>query len=276
MSEFAQSGILWYTFRLRLGTAIFLFFVGIIAGTLNSLAGGGSFVSFPSLLFTGMPPVEANATNTVALWPGLAASVFAYLKRLNSPARLLVPLLLASVIGGVAGALLLIKTPQHTFSRLIPWLLLGGTLLFAFGPQIRNRLGKASTADGAVRTSPPALTFASLLQLAVGTYGGYFGGGIGFVMMGMMAAVGMKDIHAMNALRTLLAGVINFVAVATFIVAGAVFWPQCFAMLAGALIGGWYGARYAQRADPRKLRYFVIGTGLAMSAYFFVSAAVRE
>lgn len=260
---------------MHLSQAVFLFFAAVIAGTLNSIAGGGSFVSFPALMFTGVPGVEANATNTVAVWPGLAATVFTYLKRLHVPARLLIPLLVTSVTGGFAGALLLIKTPQQTFEHLVPWLLLGGTLLFAYGPRIRAIAGRSGTTptDNDLRqTSWLALSAASLLQFAVGTYGGYFGGGIGFVMMGMMAALGMSDIHNMNALRTLLAATINIVAVATFIVAGAVLWPQCLVMIVGAMAGGWSGGHYAQKADPKKLRYVVIWIGLLMSVYFFATA----
>lgn len=261
---------------LHLSQAIFLFFAAVIAGMLNSIAGGGSFVSFPALMFTGVPGVEANATNTVAVWPGLAATVFTYLKRLNVPARLLVPLLVTSVAGGFAGALLLIKTPQRTFVHVVPWLLLGGTLLFACGPRIRAVAGRTGTVPSDLRnTSWLALSAASLLQLVVGTYGGYFGGGIGFVMMGMMAALGMTEIHNMNALRTLLAATINIVAVVTFIAAGAVLWPQCLVMIVGAMAGGWSGGHYAQKADPKRLRYVVILIGLSMSVYFFASVYVR-
>lgn len=257
---------------MHLSQAIFLFFAAVIAGILNSIAGGGSFVSFPALLFAGLPGVEANATNTVALWPGLAATVFTYLKRLHVPARLLVPLLVASVVGGFAGAVLLIKTPQRTFEHAIPWLLLGGTLLFAYGPRMRAIAGRTEAASDLSKISWLALTAATALQFLVGTYGGYFGGGIGFVMMGMMAALGMTDIHNMNALRILLAATINLVAVGTFIVAGAVLWPQCVVMIVGSITGGWCGGHYAQKADPKKLRYLVIAVGLVMTAYFFATA----
>lgn len=256
---------------MHLGQAILLFFAAAIAGTLNAVAGGGSFVSFPVLLFTRVPAVPANATNTVALWPGLAASTIAYLKRLNAPRRLLLPLLVTSVAGGWVGAVLLLRTPQHTFMNLVPWLLLSGTLLFAFGNNIRAIAGRTATVDDLRQISWQAIVVSSILELLLAVYGGYFGAGIGFVIMGMLAALGMRDVHAMGAIRTLLAAAINAVAVVTFIWAGAVLWPQCLAMIAGALTGGWFGAHFAQKADPAKMRYLVIAVGLVMSTYFFIT-----
>ncbi|HEX8764012.1 MAG TPA: sulfite exporter TauE/SafE family protein [Candidatus Acidoferrum sp.] len=255
---------------MHLSHAILLFFAAAIAGTLNAVAGGGSFVSFPALLFTRVPAVPANATNTVALWPGLAASTIAYLKRLSAPMSLMVPLLVTSVTGGWVGALLLLRTPQRTFLHLVPWLLLSGTLLFAFGNKIRAVAGRAAIVDDLRQLSWQAITVTSILELLLAVYGGYFGAGIGFVTLGMLAALGMRDILAMGAIRTLLAAAINAAAVVTFIWARAVLWPQCIVMVAGALAGGWFGAHYAQRADPRTMRYLVIGVGLAMSAYFFI------
>jgi uncharacterized membrane protein YfcA len=256
---------------LHLGQAIFLLIAAGIAGALNAVAGGGSFISFPALLFIRIPAVAANATNTVALWPGLAASTLAYLKRLNAPLRVLVPLLVTSIAGGWAGALLLLKTPQHTFLRLVPWLLLGGTLLFAFGNSIRAIAGKTAIVDDLRKISWQAIVVSSVAELLLSVYGGYFGAGIGFVTLAMLSMLGMRDIHAMGAIRTLLAVAINAAAVITFIVAGAVLWPQCAVMVAGSLVGGWFGARYAQKADPGKMRAVVIGVGLLMSAYFFVT-----
>src|ERR1700722_17193457 len=150
---------------LHFGQIIFLLIAAAIAGALNALAGGGSFIAFPALLFLRVPPVAANATTTVALWPGLAASTVAYLKRLNAPPRVLVPLLLTSVAGGWAGALLLLKTPQHTFLRLVPWLLLGGTLLFAFGNSIRALAGKTGAVDDLQFTSWKAIVLSSVAEL---------------------------------------------------------------------------------------------------------------
>lgn len=237
------------------------------------MAGGGSFISFPALLFLRVPPVQANATNTVALWPGLAASTLAYLKRLKVPARLLIPLLVTSVAGGWAGALLLLKTPQHTFLHLVPWLLLSGTLLFAFGNSFRALAGKTAVVDDLSATSWRAVVISSFVELVVAVYGGYFGAGLGFIVLGMLAALGMRDINAMGAIRTLLAAAINASAVLTFILAGAVLWRQCGVMIAGALTGGWFGAHYAQKADPRKVRALVITVGLVMSLYFFIESA---
>lgn len=251
--------------------AILLFFAAGIAGVLNAVAGGGSFISFPALLFTQVPAVPANATNTVALWPGLAASTIAYLKRLNAPMRVLLPLVVTSVAGGWAGALLLLHTPQHTFLHLVPWLLLSGTLLFAFGNKIRAIAGHGAVVDDLRLASWKAIAACSVVELLLAVYGGYFGAGIGFVILGMLAALGMRDIHAIGAIRTLLAAAINAAAVVTFIVAGAVLWPQFAVMVSGALAGGWFGAHFAQKADPQKMRFLIIAVGLLMSAYFFVA-----
>jgi uncharacterized membrane protein YfcA len=256
---------------LHFAQAIFLLFAAAVAGTLNALAGGGSFIAFPALLFVRIPAVTANATNTVALWPGLAASTLAYLKRLNAPARVLVPLLVTSVAGGWVGALLLLKTPQHTFLHLVPWLLLIGTLLFAFGNSLRAMAGKNAVADDLRDISWQAITLGSMADLLVSIYGGYFGAGLGLMLMGMLAMLGMRDIHAMAAIRTLLAAAVNAAAVVTFIVAHAVLWPQCTVMIAGSLAGGWFGAHYAQKADPRTVRGIVIGVGVAMTVYFFIT-----
>lgn len=256
---------------LHFGQAIFLLIAAGIAGALNALAGGGSFISFPALLFLRIPAVAANATNTVALWPGLAASAVAYVKRLNAPLRLLGPLLLTSVAGGWAGAVLLLRTPQHAFLRLVPWLLLSGTLLFAFGNSLRALAGRTVVTDDLRHTSWRAITLCSIMEFLVAIYGGYFGAGIGFITLAMLALLGMRDIHAMGAIRTLLAVAINAAAVVTFIVAGAVLWPQCAVMIAGSLAGGWFGAHYAQKADPRKVRIVIICVGVTMSAYFFIT-----
>jgi uncharacterized protein len=235
---------------------------------MNAVAGGGSFVAFPALLFTGVPPVPANATNTLALWVGTAASGGAYRKRLTLPRRILVPLLIMSLFGGLIGALLLIKTPAHTFLRLIPWLMMGATLLFAFGRLLTGRISPGISHEA----SNTAVAGASLFELLVAIYGGYFGGGIGIMNLAMFSAMGMTDIHAMNALKIALVAVINGVATVTFIATGAIVWPQALVLTAGASIGGYAAAHFAQKLPQSVVRGFVIVLGVGMTIYFFVRA----
>jgi uncharacterized membrane protein YfcA len=244
---------------------IFLFFAGVLGGALNSVAGGGSFIAFPALLFTGVPPIPANATNTIALWTAAAASGGAYRKHLDVPRRVMIPLLAASFLGGLAGAFLLLKTPAHTFMRVLPWLTLGATLLFAFGKKFAG--GRKSIIEH--ETTGAALAGATLFQLAVAVYGGYFGGGMGIVILAMLAALGMTDIHAMNALKSVMGFVINGVAVVTFILAGAVYWKHGIIMIAGAIVGGYVGAHYAQKMPQSWIRLFVVLVGTGMTVYFF-------
>ena len=250
---------------MNLNTSIFLFFAGALGGALNSVAGGGSFIAFPALLFTGVPPIPANATNTIALWTAAAASGGAYRKRLDVPRRVLRPLLAASLVGGLAGAFLLLRTPAHTFMRVLPWLTLGATLLFAFGKQLAG--GRNSIVEH--EASATALAVAILFQLCVAVYGGYFGGGMGIVMLAMLATLGMTDIHAMNALKSVMGFVINGVAVVAFVVARAVYWKQGLVMIVGAIAGGYLGAHYAQKAPQAWIRMFVVLVGAGMTVYFF-------
>jgi uncharacterized membrane protein YfcA len=250
---------------LGLETAIFLFVAGVLGGALNAVAGGGSFIAFPALLFSGVAPIVANATNTVALWVGVTASTGAYRKHLDLSRRVMVPLVVTSLIGGIAGAYLLLHTPAQTFLRVLPWLMLGATLLFMFG----SRLARSSGGSIARDASTSALAVATVFELIVAVYGGYFGGGVGILNLAMLAALGMTDIHAMNALKVVLGGIINGVAVVTFIVAGAVAWKQGSVMIVGAVLGGYFGASYAQRLPAAWIRAFVIVVGTSMTAYFF-------
>jgi uncharacterized protein len=246
-------------------TIVFLFLAGALGGALNSVAGGGSFIVFPALLFTGVPPIPANATNTIALWTAAAASGGAYRNRLDVPRRVLIPLIAACLTGGLVGAFLLLKTPPQTFMRVLPWLTLGATLLFAFGRKIAA--GRASVI--AHEASSAALAGATLFQLAVAVYGGYFGGGMGIVMLAMLATLGMTDIHSMNALKSVMGFVINGVAVVAFIVARAVYWKQGIVTIIGGIVGGYLGAHYAQKLPQAWIRMFVVLAGAIMTAYFF-------
>jgi uncharacterized protein len=244
---------------------IFLFLAGVLGGALNAVAGGGSFIAFPALLFTGVPPIPANATNTIALWTAAAASGGAYRKRLDVPRRMMIPLLVASLVGGLVGALLLLKTPAQTFMRVLPWLTLGATLLFALGKKLAG--GRRSVIEQQASTA--ALAGTTLFQLGVAVYGGYFGGGMGIVMLAMLAVLGMTDVHAMNALKSVMAFVINGIAVVTFIVARAVYWKHGMVMIAGGIVGGYVGAHYAQKLPQNWIRSFVVLVGAGMTVYFF-------
>jgi uncharacterized membrane protein YfcA len=253
---------------LTLQHAIYLFFAAALGGGLNAVAGGGSFIAFPALLFTGVAPVPANATNTLALWIGTTASGGAYRKRLKLSLRVMVPLIATSVVGGIAGAVLLIKTPAQTFLHVLPWLMLAATLLFAFG---KHLTGKISAGIGH-EASNKAVTGASIFELLVSVYGGYFGGGIGIMNLAMFAAMGMTDIHEMNALKVLLGAVINGVATVMFIALGAILWPQAVVMTVGATVGGYASAHYAQKLPQSWIRGLVIVVGVSMTTYFFVRA----
>lgn len=221
----------------------------------------------PALLFTGVPPIAANATQTIALWCGVTASTGAYRGRLDVPRRVMLPLIVTSAVGGLLGAYLLLHTPAQTFLHIIPWLMLSATLLFALSPWIKPR--KSSLEAGA---STKAVVGASVFEFLVSVYGGYYGGGLGIMNLAMFSAIGMTDIHAMNALKALLGSVINGVAVLTFITAHAVVWTKGSMMIAGALVGGYCGAHYAQRLPQRFVRGFVMVVGTAMTVYFFVKA----
>jgi uncharacterized membrane protein YfcA len=253
---------------LDLHNAIFLFFAGALGGAINAVAGGGSFVSFPALLLSGVPPIPANATNTLALWVGTTASGGAYRKKLGIPRRVMIPLVVTSVIGGLAGAFLLIKTPAQTFLHVLPWLLLGATLLFAFGKHLTGRMS-AGTFHEASNTT---VAVASLYETGVAVYGGYFGGGVGIMNLAMLSALGMTDIHAMNKLKVMLGGVINGVATITFVVTGVIVWPQAMVMTVGSILGGYSSAHFAQKLPQAWVRSFVILVGAAMTIYFFVRA----
>ena len=246
--------------------AIFLFVAAVLGGGLNAVAGGGSFIAFPALLFTGVAPVPANATNTLALWVGVTASGGAYRKRLRTSRRVMVPLIATSVVGGIAGAFLLIKTPAQTFLHVLPWLMLAATLLFAFGKHLTGRISAGISHDASNR----ALIGANIFELIVAVYGGYFGGGIGIMNLAMLAAMGMTDIHEMNALKVVLGGVINGVATVMFIALGAILWPQAIVMTVGATLGGYASAHYAQKLPQSWIRALVIVVGASMTIYFFI------
>jgi uncharacterized membrane protein YfcA len=242
----------------------------VAAGLINSVAGGGNFFTFPALIFSGLPSIGANATSTVALWPGTMASVSAYRQDIRRERRLLPRLLIVSAIGGLIGAIILVHTPQTTFDRLLPWLLLTATLLFAGGNTFTAWLRRRDAAG-----APPAEGVriglgTCLIQLVIATYAGYFGGGASMLMLAMLSLSGMTDIHAMNGIKTLLSGTQNFIALLVFIARGLIFWPDALLMMGGAIAGGYAGAFFARKANPATVRRIVIGVGGVMTIYFFL------
>jgi uncharacterized protein len=251
---------------LSVAEAPLLFLAGMLGGAMNAVAGGGSFISFPTLLFTGVPPVAANATNTVALWTGLTFSGGAFRHHLKVRRAVLVSLGLVSLIGGIVGALLLIRTPAHTFMHILPWLMLAATLLFLFGGKLTRSGSAAVTPDAGPRT----IALGCCFQLLVAIYGGYFGGGMGIVILAMLTAFGMADIHEMNALKTVLSSATNGVAVIVFIASRAVYWRHALVMIVGAALGGYFGAHYSLRLPRSRIRAFVIGVAGVITTYFFV------
>ena len=265
-------------------SGVLLFIAAMLGGTLNSVAGGGSFVTVPSLIFAGVLPVEANTTSTVALWPGSVASITAYRRELAKLNRVVVLTLgIISLVGGILGALLLLSTSQSTFLYLLPYLMLVATLLFAFSPRITKFLRARAAArqegelydrhkieDKTSTFSWRSLLAISVIQMVVAIYGGYFGGGIGIMILASLGIMGMENIHEMNGLKTVLQSAINGVAVITFILARAVIWLPAIVMIAGAITGGYGGAYLARKLDARIIRAFVILVGTSMTIYFFL------
>jgi hypothetical protein len=245
-----------------------LFIAGAIAGAINSVAGGGTLVSFPALIAFGMPPVPANATNTAAVCPGALSSAYAYRHDLPGQRGLLAVLLLPSLLGGLLGAWVLAQTPNWLFARIVPFLVLFATILFAARDRFARRLGFAAL-DGADITAAGRV-WGFLFQLFVAAYGGYFGAGIGILMLASLGVMGLRDIHTMNAIKTILSFLINGMALIYFTVKGLVVWPIAFLMAAGAVFGGYAGARLAKQVDQRYLRLFIVGVGLFVSIWLFL------
>jgi uncharacterized membrane protein YfcA len=250
---------------------VLLFIAAILAGTVNAVAGGGTFFTVPTLIFTSVPAVLANTTSTVAIWPAAVSSAGAYRKELvKQPRNLLILLVCISLIGGIIGAILLLSTSNQAFIHILPYLLLVATVLFAASPVITAKLRTRSIEK--VKFSWGLLLGVSFVQFLVAIYGGYFGGGIGILMLAVFGLMGMDDIHAMNALKVLLTLCINGVAVVIFIVQGAVLWPQAIVMALGAIIGGYGGAYYARKIKQSWIRWFVISYGIFLTIYFFVTS----
>ena len=245
-----------------------VFFAGVAAGAINSIAGGGTLISFPALLWIGRDPILANATNAVALWPGSLAGAYGYRRELSTMRRWLLLLIVPSLLGGGAGAWLLLQTPSSTFERLVPFLILGATLLLAAQEMITRRLGIVARAHE--NPTRGWVTFVFLFQLLVGLYGGYFGAGMGILMLAALGLIGLTDLHQMNGLKNILAVGINGIAAIYFALADAVVWGDALVLTLGAILGGYLGARVARHLGRRFVRIAIVVIGIVMTIALFL------
>ncbi len=247
---------------------LFLFLAAVFGGAVNSVAGGGTLITFPTLIAFGVSPVVANATNTAALLPGSISSAIAYRQDIPSQRKLALTLALPSMAGGLVGAVALIAAPE-IFGKIVPYLILFATLLFA-GKNLFNRLTRQDTEGAEKPVSWAGTVWGVVFQFLVATYGGYFGAGIGILMLASLSIMGMHNIHRMNAVKTLLAAVINGVALVYFIIRNEILWPLAILMAIGAIIGGYGGARLAKRINQNLVRSIVVVSGLIVSAWLII------
>ncbi|HEV2691016.1 MAG TPA: sulfite exporter TauE/SafE family protein [Bryobacteraceae bacterium] len=248
------------------------FGAAFLAGAINSIAGGGTLLSFPTLIWIGLPSVTANATSTVGIWPASASSLWGYRREVRSTEPRMMVLLVPSLIGGIGGALLLRWTPPTTFDALVPFLILFATLLFMAQEPIQRRL---KTANAEAHKSAKWLAGAVVFQLLVALYGGYFGAGIGILMLAALSILGLSDIHQMNGLKNFFGGCVNGVAAIYFIWARMVDWPYVIFLALGAMAGGYAGARLARRIGQTAVRRAVVAIGFGMAVSLFVKFLMR-
>jgi uncharacterized membrane protein YfcA len=263
---------------------IWVVLAAAIGGAINAIAGGGTLVTFPALVGLGVPAIVANATSTVALWPGAIGSMYGYRHELAGARAWAVRFAVPSLVGGLVGALLLLRTPADRFDVIVPWLVLGATTLFVLQrplmAAIRARYDRPSAAaapshQSAVTshhdpaTSAPRLSLL-LYQFGVAIYGGYFGAGIGILMLAALGFMGFTNIHRMNGLKNWGGLCINVTAAVTFALLGLVNWPVAIAMAAGALLGGYAGSKLAQRVSQESVRRVVVLIGFLASLWLFL------
>ena len=243
------------------------FFAAFAAGMVNSLAGGGTLITFPTMIWLGLNSVTANATSTVALWPFNVGATVGYWKEVKSVDKRMHYLNIPSAIGGLIGAMLLKMTPTSTFDVMVPWLILFATVLLMAQAPIQKML-KMSHPE--THKGTQWFIGAMVFQLFVGLYGGYFGAGIGIMMLAALSIIGMSDIHEMNALKNILGGAVNAVAAIYFIASGMVYWPFVGIMAIGSIAGGFTGAKFAQRIGRTMVRRIVIFVGFSMAISLFL------
>jgi uncharacterized protein len=244
---------------------LLLFLAGLVTGVMNAIAGGGSFIAFPALLLVGIPVIPANVTTTISTVPGQFASVWAYRHDIRAATQFDIRMLLAiSVVGGLLGALILLATPNAVFVGVLPWLMLLATAIFAFGNFAPQTILRRFTLD---------MRGVLVAQFFIAIYGGYFGAGIGFMMLAALTLYGMRDIHAMNGLKLVLALCMTVVSSITFALSGKVYWTQALVMCVATLIGGYFGALGAKQVKPEFVKVFVAILGASLTVYFFLRKA---
>ncbi len=246
---------------------VLLALVAAAAGVVNAIAGGGTLLTFPALLASGVPPVAANATNTVALFPGQLASSFAYRSHIADERRRAIVLSVPSLLGGVIGAWLLLALPEKVFAAIVPWLIVFACVVLAFQGQLKHLVARASGGKGLLEH--PAVLW--IAQLAISIYGGYFGAGIGILMLAAMGIFLPSSIQHANALKVLFSLLINAIAAVIFVFSGTVHAPEAILMAIASIVGGFLGARLAQRLPPAGMRGFSIAVGLYAAAKLFLA-----
>jgi len=245
-----------------------VFAAGCLAGMINSVAGGGTLVSFPALIWLGRDPIVANVTNTVAIWPGSLGAMFGFRRELGNSRRWMALLAGPSMIGGLVGAVLLLQTPSRVFAAIVPYLILFATILFALQEPITRVLRPHRSRSGATASGHAWWLWAGAFQFFVALYGGYFGAGIGILMLAALGLLGLTDIHQMNGLKNFFAVCINLIAAGYFVLWGPVAWTDALIMATGTIAGGYGGAGLARRLGRRFVRRAVIVIGFAMAASF--------
>jgi len=249
---------------------LWLTVAAFLAGVLNAVAGGGSFLSFPAMMGMGILPVQANASNTVAVWPGQLTSIAAYRDDIRKNLRLVVPMGVAGLLGGTSGAIVLLNTPQTTFLHLVPWLLfLAASIFAASGPVSRWLARRQGRTVGEQR--PPRLVPVFLSTVLVCFYIGYFGAGAGFLIITLLSLFGFQDLHEINAIKVSTTTLANGIAFAIFVVSGQVVWHFCLLAMVACALGGYWSASFAKRVPQRVLRGLVIVIGFSMAGWFFWS-----
>ncbi|MDA8699627.1 sulfite exporter TauE/SafE family protein [Amylibacter sp.] len=241
---------------------VLLITASFFAGIINSIAGGGSFLTFPALVFAGVPTIAANATSAVAVFPGYLSGALGFAKELKAfPKSKFLLLIILSISGGVLGSILLLITPEVVFSFIIPWLLGFATLLFAFGNYVSKLAEKTSDKNGFK---------SNIATLLVCIYGGYFNGGLGIVLLALFSTLGMRDIHLMNGLKNIMSFALSAASVVTFAIAGIVFWKYAIIMMIAATIGGYFGVMVARKLSKSIIRIIIVIIGTIMTFIFFI------